>query len=213
MSNNNSSNSNKKNKGKAGMGYDQRRMLVGPPPMISSVSQFYKFRYVTSAAVTTSFFNTDDLMEVLIMATTTTNAVPIFMSVRLVSVKLWGVPLSTVSIAPRSGSTQQFGSKLENFVDTSSNNSSSSYVHWKPQPESFNGQWFAGNSALVTTTQPMFAFTAPSGATLDVTVEAQLNNNGSTFIYNRTVAGAIAGVIYCPTFATNVVPVFWPTVS
>ncbi len=212
MDNNNSKKNKKFSKvmSRSGKNGDAKQRLLGPPPISPANSQFMRFRYVSSAIISGGTFGAADLFATATMAKTATTATSLWVSARVVSVKLWGPPLGTVTLVP--GSTgSQFGTKLENFVDTSANNSTCSFVKWRPDPESFSGQWFNGDSAAVTGGYTVFTFTCPSGSTLDLTLEVQLNNLGTAHYRNMTPSGLTAGVIYSATPTTNVVPVGWPT--
>lgn len=143
-----------------------------------------------SAAIVTGH----SINNLLWFATATTTAQAIYVSSRLKSVEVWGIPnasgFSQVAI-------EWSGLQTPNVTRVATgDNVVLPHIRMKPPPKSLAAFWINPSDSS-TANQQLFALSAPTGSICDVVVEhTVLDNDNSESTYALTCSGATAGIIY-----------------
>jgi hypothetical protein len=154
-----------------------------------------KFRFQAGGAVTRESVTRGMLLNLVTMATTTTNQFRLYGAVKLKSVSLWAVPSST-STTQQTASLEWKGTYAPSIVvaDTSMGNARPLYVHSRPQGNSSERWWSIFNQQEA---EVLFQITGPAGMIIDVELTMRLQDDeGPMAGENGTGAASTVGVIY-----------------
>lgn len=174
---------------------------VTPPKYVSNLVVRKNFRFVlSSGADGTKFnFNAPKLCALISYATSTTNLVQAFESVKIKKITLWSATDQSSGIfLPRTVAVEFPGTTLglqgatimESDMSTGSNRVAR--VRLRPNPGSQAGQWQSG---ITTNTGTLFTLIAGQGSIVDVDLlltvsgDARTSNNSTTVTGPATVTG------------------------
>jgi len=158
----------------------------------------------------------NDLLDLICVATTSTQAYRLFDSVRLRSIEIWGAASTAsntlVSIEEiNSGGAAYLASRSQVLQDMVVGTARAAHILYRPTPGTVQYSWF---TATVNSSSQILNITAPAGAVLDLTIEytmADGNQGPSAIASNSSFTTATAGNVYCralciATSSTNWLP-------
>jgi hypothetical protein len=172
---------------------------VGPTPYKDVISTFQKFRFQSNASFSNTNFNAADLLDVLFLATSSTNGSRVLDSIRLVNIEMWGAMASTlvpvtVEIEYVFGGASAGGAGGGD-ASRSSTTIGSDHPAWVKlaPPEHSNAQFWQGSSA----SNNLFQLSGPLNTIIDITLEIRFNNTLATVsLQNPVLVSATAGALY-----------------
>jgi len=167
--------------------------MLSHPPQIPSygISRDVRMRFSVTAGGTTNI-TFQNLLDVILMATSSTAGYDLFEAVRVNSVELWaistlGTPV-TVSLI-YDGSTVGAAGDLKTHTDTSMG-VEPAHVRARPDPLTQAGQ-FQASAANVA-----FTVSAPAGAVVDVSLTLRQPVLGVAVAAQNVLVGATIGALY-----------------
>jgi hypothetical protein len=171
----------------------------GPTPFKDVISTFQKFRFQSNAAFNETNFGANDLLDLVFLATSSTNGSRVLDSVRLVSIEMWGAMASTlvpvtVEIEYVFGGAAAGGAGGGD-ASRSSTTIGSDHPAWVklPPPPYSNAMFWQGSGA----SNNLFQLTGPLNCIIDITLEIRFNNTLATSaLQNPTLVSATAGALY-----------------
>jgi len=165
------------------------------PPQFGSTIQFSKrFRFVAGATLANDTVKDSDILQLLLVADTTTSAKSILGAAKLNAVEIWAPPAASAS-TPNTVSlewvpTSSVGAPAKIISDTSLGTAVAPHILARPPLTSVAGQWLANGG------QAIMKLTAPEGSIVDVEVTLVLASGQPTASGAITVAGAMAGDVF-----------------
>ncbi len=160
-----------------------------PPPINPQIKHHQRMRYVVLASnsLDVTFAN---VLDGIIVATTTTNAVQLFDQVRIHGVEVWAVGTGTAPTTVQctfSGNVLGASGNARVYSDTSVS-IQPAHILARPDPLSQTAQWQPYN------TNTAFRLNVPAGAIVDVIVSYR--NDDSAPTGTAAVVAATAGEVY-----------------
>ncbi len=183
-----------------------------PPPFQPNLIVQRKFRFESSAALTSSPVTINDLFDLVCMAATTTSAYGVYNSVRLRSVEIWG-PMAS-DLKPVTVSVEflslNLGTPRTLFSDTSMGSSICAHVRAKPPVKGASAMWLLKGGTSI------FNLTLPANSIVEVALDLVLQDGSGAQAVSAAVAGATVGVLYVRSLnainGNNLVPLSFPTI-
>jgi hypothetical protein len=171
----------------------------GPTPYKDVISTFQKFRFQSNSAFTNVNFGANDLLDILFLATSTTNGSRVLDAVRLVNIEMWGamsstlVPVTTeIEYVFGGASTGGAGGGDASRSSTTIGSDHPAWVKLAP-PAHSNAQFWQGSGASNT----LFQLSGPLNTIIDITLEMRFNNTLATSaLQHPTLVAATAGALY-----------------
>jgi hypothetical protein len=194
----------------------QNRSIPAPPSFNATFQSHKTLRFEASSASPAggTLITSQDLYDLLCMATSTTAAYDLFSGLRLRKIRIWGpmpsslVPV-TVAIEYLANSTVGQPSRIK--CDTSIGSTKAAYVEFAPPAKSLLDFWVPSVSAT-----SLIALTFPANAIVDVVMDFVLQNGETPEAVGAAVSGATVGKIYCRALDSNgsglLSPVQYPTI-
>jgi hypothetical protein len=170
--------------------------------MYQAVPNFtQKFRFQASTAVSNITISTADLMNLLVMANTTTTTTSLISAFRLRKVSLWAPPAA--DLVPVTASVEYanilvnsgFGQKRFIHSDTSVGSTRVAAVTAVPPLGTPAASWQNVTSATATTNGADFILNGPINMIVDVDIDMVLQN-GETPFTGTPITGGVVGTIY-----------------
>jgi hypothetical protein len=159
------------------------------------VSQRFRFTSEATGAHVGIPITRGMLLNLVTMATTTTNQFRLFGAVRLKKIQMWAVPVSS-SATQVTASIEWIGVNSPSVVhaDTSMGNARPLHVTAKPPPNSSNRWWSIYNQNEA---ENLCKLTFPASTIIDVTLEMRVQDDeGAMAGQNGTGAASTIGVVY-----------------
>ncbi len=186
--------------------------LQHPRAMTSSISLSKLFRFQATTAGTYDI-NTNDVADLLCVATSSTAAYRLVNNFRIIAVELWG-PATTGTIAQSTVQIDWDGSLPggnKRQTDTVLGSSQVAHLRSRPAPGSYAGLWQSGGN------NSLFRLVVPQYTIIDLTLEITLRDSGDVSAVGAAVSGATTGATYVRALNSNVsttalAPVGWATI-
>ncbi len=156
------------------------------------------FRFQTTRAVSTAI-TAQNLLQLMVVATSGITSTRIFQSVRLIKVEVWTIAAlgGTSEVVQVTG----VGDGPTNVVSDMSMGVSPAHVVWRPRPNSLSALWL---NAGVREADNLFLLACPGTSVVDVTLEVIVKNDFFASPGAGPVpAGAATGSIYLCTLDGN----------
>ncbi len=165
----------------------------GPPQFMSTVQSSHKFRF-TAAAASSVIITRAQLLNLISMATTTTNQYRVIAAIKLNRVEAWVNP-PVLGAASSQVALEWMGTYAPtNTVADSSMGVSPAHIRTKPPKESSASWWSLSGTNEST---ELFAFTFSIGAIIDIDVSINfVESEGATAAENGTAAASTVGRVY-----------------
>jgi len=177
-----------------GGGGRRMRSAGGPPEFISTPSVGKTFRFTNATAVVSLPITRNMLLNLMTVATTTTNQARIFDAVKLKRVRCWGEPPALGS-APTSLQVEWLGNQAPSTIHSDTAiGVRPAFVDTRPPLDSSDRWWsISGTNG----SEVLFNYTGPAGSIVDVMLSFRLNDDeAAIFGEAGTAAGATIGVMY-----------------
>jgi len=175
---------------KRGLGGGSNR--IQPPAFVPTMGLSHKFRYENAGNNGTFNITRGNLLNQVLVATSTTTTTRIFEAVRLKSVEVWGSPVALGS-APINCQIEWLGENSPSTVISDvSMGVRPSHVASAPPSSSSNRWWSISGTSEA---DVVFAMTIPSESVIDVTVELRLVEQEAPTPGDPAV-GATLGQVY-----------------
>jgi len=195
----------------------QTRGIPAPPPFMAALVTRKRLRFEASSAspTTGTLLTSEDLFDLIVMATSATSAYQIMTGVRVRKIHVWGLmtaSLTPVTVAIEYLSTGSFlGQPSKIKSDTSMGATRAAYVSFAPPPKSLLENWVPANSAA-----NLISLTFPANSIVDVEFDFVVQNGEAPQAVGAAVLGATVGKIYCRALDSNgsalLVPVQYPAI-
>jgi hypothetical protein len=163
--------------------------LSHPPQIRPAISGSKTFRFQGQSSQTNQAITQANLLDMLVMALSSTTTALLFNSVRLRKVEMW--------VAPAQGSGGAVLACAGTVAGPTNRKSDASmgvtpaHVKWNPAPNSISDLWYEAGSA----SQSLFTLTYVADAIVDVTIDYIIACD-DTAIAGPVPAGATPGTIY-----------------
>jgi len=195
----------------------QSGAIPAPPPFNATLVTRKRLRFEASSAspTTGTLITSQDLYDLICMATSATAAFQIMTGVRIRNIHIWGpmsASLAPVTVAIEYLSTGNFlGQPSKIKSDTSMGATRAACVNFRPPPKSLLENWVPANS-----TANLIALYFPANSIIDVEFDFVTQNNEAPFAVGAAVLAATVGKVYCRALDSNgsvlLVPVQYPTI-
>lgn len=154
------------------------------------------FRFQAQAALSDTPVNANDLLNLMVMATTATTSGRLIETIRIRKIEMWAPMASdlipvTASVEFTTSAALQIGAKRELHSDTSMGAMRCAYVAAKPSPLSAAGQWVPSDG----NTWEYMLLNCPDNTIIDLHVTMVLKNTEATST-GTAPTGATAGRVY-----------------
>lgn len=187
-----------------------------PLPLLASIQVDKVVRFKASAALSAQVVSISDLMDLLCVATTTTNARRLASTFRLRKIEAWAPPDSagaSVVLAIEDATSQlDFGGPSRRLEDVTMGQSRPAHLVWKPKQDSVQSKWLNDQQQATS----LLELTCPTGTVFDVHISWILQDGEIPTTVTAAVAGAVAGTIYlrslCSSTSANLPPVSFSTI-
>jgi hypothetical protein len=173
-----------------GLGSSSFGPLSHPAQINPAISGSKKFRFTPTSAANDVLINQQELLTVIVMATSAATSANLFSSVRLRKVEVWAAPAQ--GGASSSVMVSGFGTGPENRKSDRSMGVTPAHIAWSPAPHSLADLWYSAASPI---SSNIFYITAPVGAIIDVTLDYVIDCEDSVNA-GPVPTGATAGVVY-----------------
>jgi len=173
------------------LGGGGRRSSLQPPAFIPTLSLSHKFRYENGGNSGTFNITRGNLLNQILIATSTMTTVRIIEAIRLKSVEVWGSPPALGS-APTDIQVEWLGENSPSTVisDTSMG-IRPSHVATSPPPSSSNKWWSISGTSEA---DVLFSITLPAESVIDVNCELRLVEKETPIAGDAAVAATLGQV-------------------
>lgn len=168
-----------------------------PPMLRPQYSGSKTIRFQSSNTVAAVLVTAQNLLQLTVVALTSTATSRLWSSVRLRKVEAWCI--GAQNAASEKLSIVGVGAGPQNFVADLSMGVQPAHVVWRPSAASLASFWYEQG---VRETDNLFQISAPASTVIDVSVD-WIMDTASGFIAGPVPAGATAGDIYCATLDGN----------
>lgn len=188
------------------------------PSQIQATIQIDKvIRFKASAALTNAVVSSQDLLDLMCVATAANAAYRLPSAGKLRRIQAWAPPSSTgaaVTLALEDlgvNGTGGFSGPSRRVEDVTMGQSRPAHVVFVPGPQSLTSKWFSENSAY-----DVFSITCPADTTFDVHASWTLQDGEAPVAVGAAVSGATAGALYIRSLnssgSNNIPPVSYSTI-
>ena len=185
-------------------------------PLIASIQVDKVVRFKASAALSAQAVSISDLMDLLCVATTATNAKRLASTFRLRKIEAWAPPDSagaSVVLAIEDATSQlDFGGPSRRKEDVTMGQSRPAHLIWRPKANSVQSKWLNDQQQATA----LLELTCPTGTVFDVHISWILQDGEIPTTVTAAVSGAVAGTIYlrslCSSTSANLPPVSFSTI-
>lgn len=170
---------------------------LAPPPFSASITFGRTLRFRASSALSSQAITASNLLDLLVMATTTTAVNRIISSIRLDRVEVWGpmasdlVPV-TVAVEYNTDSATGLASSNKLRSDTSMGADHCAHVRYRPPVGTLASFWQGPASS-----QRLFLLTCPTNSIVDIQVVMVVQNGETPVAAANAAVAATVGAIYC----------------
>jgi len=168
------------------------RSALQPPPFVPTMALSHKFRFTSGGQSGTFSITRGKLLNLVVLATSTTATVRLFEAVRLKNVEVWANP-SALGSAPVIAAIEWLGENSPSTVisDTSMG-VRPAHVSSAPPPSASNRWWCISGTSE---SDVMFSLTVPTESVIDVTLELRLVEQEAP-TQGEAPTAATAGQVY-----------------
>jgi hypothetical protein len=175
-----------------GLGGGGRRSSLQPPPFTPTLALSHKFRFVSGGNSGTFGITRKNLLNLVVMANSTTTTVRLFEAIRLKNVEIWGNP-SALGSAPVTLQLEWLGENSPStVVSDTSMGVRPAHVSSSPPPSSSNRWWSISGTSE---SDVLFNMTVPTDCVIDVTTELRFVEQEAPTAGEAAVA-ATSGQVY-----------------
>jgi hypothetical protein len=168
-------------------------MLSHPPEYVATVRFPHRFRFQTSTGGATASIIRAELLNQILVATTTTTWGRVMSAVKLNKVEIWGFAGIGTTGVPALASVEFLGLQGPSTVFSDVQiGMQPAHVVAQPPPDSLNRFW--SNSGQ-NETDALFTIVAPADSIVDVHLDCVLQD-GETAVTGGGIAGATVGQVY-----------------
>jgi hypothetical protein len=195
----------------------QSRGIPCPPPFNATLVTRKRLRFEASSASPAggTALTSEDVFDLLCMATSATAAYQIMTGVKIRRISIWGpmaASLAPVTVSIEYLATGSFlGQPTKIKSDTSMGATRAAYVSYAPPPKSLLDNWVPSNTGV-----SLISLQFPANSIVDVEFDFVTQNGESPFPVGAVVAGATVGKVYCRALDSNgsglLVPISYPTI-
>lgn len=171
------------------------RSRLSPPEFVPTLALGHKFRFSGSLSSGTALPVTRKmLLQLMSMATTTTNQFRLITAIKLKRVEMWAEPPALGS-APAVCSVEWVGSQAPSTLHSDSTSGvRSAYVSTRPPVDSSDRWWSVSGS---NETEVLFNITFPAGVTVDITCSIRMADDEAPVASEAGTGGsATVGRVY-----------------
>ncbi len=188
---------NKKNKKRQGPRKGrlaQGRARLAPPEFVSTLALGHRFRFTGASGASAKSITRGMLLNLVSMATTTTNQFRILQAVRVKRVQVWSQPV-TLGTAATAVVVEWVGNQAPSTIHSDTSvGVMPGYVSSRPPRDSSNRWWSISGS---NESETLFKITCPTGSIIDVSLTCRLiDDESATAAENGTGAASTVGTIY-----------------
>jgi len=173
--------------------------LVGQKPavprLLATVSVNHVFRFVATGSAFGSSINRAMLLDLMSIATTTTNQFRVFNAIRIKRLRLWGT-VPALGSAPNVVTLEWRGPySTTALISDSSRGVEPGYIDERP-PDSSSAHWWSTSGS--NETDGMFSISGPVGTVIDLHAEIHFidSQNADACNANGTAAASTIGTMY-----------------
>jgi len=192
-----------------------------PPQIETTFSVGKTLRFTATAATSGSAFSRAALLDLLVMAETTTAAGRIFDAVKVRRIRIWGNAPGAGAVAARTSGVQWLStySPAKVVSDSGSGATYGARISTKPPAQSLAGFW---SLTGVNESDTLFVLQLNVGDVVDIDFSFRLQNNifGTDIPAAITVVAATVGTVYCMALdfanagaAATILPVEYITIT
>jgi len=174
------------------LGGGGRRSSLQPPPFTPTMGLSHKFRFVNGGSAGTFGITRKNLLNLVVVANSTTTTVRLFEAIRLKNVEVWGSP-SALGSAPTTIQIEWLGENSPStVVSDTSMGVRPAHVSSSPPPSSSNRWW---SISAMSESDVLFNLTLPTECVVDVTTELRFVEQEAPTAGEAAVA-ATSGQVY-----------------
>jgi hypothetical protein len=174
-------------------GSDRRGAITHPPQIASyGITRDVRLRFVTSAAVPTASITYQNLLDIVLVAATTTAGYDLYDAVRVNSVEAWACPVTGAPVTVTTvfnGEILGAQGDLKVHTDTSMG-IEPAHVKCRPEPLSQAAQFQASSGDTV------FTIICPASTVVDVSLSLRQPILGQSTAAQNALVGATVGALY-----------------
>ena len=170
---------------------------LAPPPFSAAFILGHTLRFRASSALSSQAITAANLLDLLVMATTTTAVNRLFSAVKLTRVEIWApmasdlVPV-TASIEYNSDLVSGVAGSNKIRSDTSMGADRCAHIRFRPPPETIASFWQGPTSV-----SRLFQLTCPTNSIVDVQLTMVLQNGEAAVAATNAAVAATVGTVYC----------------
>ena len=168
-----------------------------PPPFSAAIVWGKTLRFRSSSALTSQAVTASNLLDLLVMATTTTAVNRLCSAVRLTQVEVWGpmaadlVPV-TVSVEYNTDAATGISGSNKLRSDTSMGADRCAHVRYRPPMGTVASFWQG-----VSSSQRLFLLSCPANSIVDIQLTLVLQNGEAATAAANAAVAATVGTVYC----------------
>jgi len=171
---------------------NNQKVVLTPPPFLPTVCAGHKFRFNCGTNTGNFTITRGNLLNLMVVATTTTTVARIYTGIKLKRVQIWVNP-PVVGDPSLQCSLEWVGENSPSVLHSDSTMGvRPAYISSKPPLDSSNRWWSMSGSQEA---DPLFSLSLPVGSVIDITTSIRFVDNEAA-VNEGGIVGALVGTVY-----------------